>query len=59
MEYVIPDRHAVAQIKYQLRRFEKQCAGLPTETFLLLQEAMLPLRQVLSAIREDDEPENA
>lgn len=49
MTFLIPDRNAVAQLKYQLRRFEKQCAELPAETRLRVQQEMQPLRKLLLA----------
>lgn len=57
MTYVIPDRQAVAQMKYQLRRFRKQCADLPESTQILIAEAMVPLAELLAAIDEEDTPE--
>lgn len=47
MTFLIPDRSAVAQLKYQLKRFEKQCAELPVETQLRLQREMHGLRNLL------------
>lgn len=55
MSFLIPDRNAVAQIKYQLRRFEKQCAGLPESTQAQLRRAMEPLRHLLQAYDEPEE----
>lgn len=55
MSFLIPDRSAVAQIKYQLRRFEKQCAELPESTRAQLARAMQPLRDLLQAIDESEE----
>lgn len=56
MTFLIPDRKAVAQLKYQLRRFEKQCADLPAETRLRVQQTMLGLRQLLQAVEEEQYP---
>lgn len=47
MTFLIPDRKAVAQLKYQLRRFEKQCAQLPESTRLRIQQEMQGLRSLL------------
>ena len=47
--------NAVAQIKYQLRRFEKQCAELPESTRVQVARAMQPLRDLLQAIDESEE----
>jgi hypothetical protein len=56
MTYLIPDRKAVAQLKYQLRRFEKQCSELPASTRLRVQQTMLGLRQLLQAVEEEQYP---
>lgn len=48
MTYLIPDRKAVSQIKYQLRRFEKQCAELPAETRQLIQQELYGVRALLA-----------
>ena len=57
MTYLIPDRSAVAQAKYQLRRFRKQCAELPESTQNRIAEAMMPLAELLAAVEEEDTPE--
>lgn len=56
MTFLIPDRKAVGQIKYQLRRFEKQCAELPESTRLRIQQEMQGLRQLLVACEEEQYP---
>ena len=54
MTWLIPNRQHVAQIKYQLRKFEEQCADLPASARQQIHQAMQPLRSVLSAATEDD-----
>lgn len=56
MTYLIPDRKAVAQLKYQLRRFEKQCADLPAFTRLRVQQTMQGLRDLLVAVEDEHPP---
>lgn len=53
MTFLIPDRSAVAQLKYQLRRFEKQCAELPESTRLRIQQEMQGLRDLLGEHEPD------
>lgn len=53
MTFLIPDRNAVAQLKYQLRRFEKQCAELPESTQLRIQQEMQGLRSLLGEHEPD------
>ena len=55
MNFLLPDRNAVAQIKYQLRRFERQCAELPESTRAQLHAAMEPLRFLLQAVDEEQQ----
>lgn len=54
MGYVIPDRQEAARLRYQLRRFEKQCSDLPVDTRNAIQAAMGPLRELLAAGIEVD-----
>lgn len=53
MTFLIPDRKAVAQLKYQLRRFEKQCAELPESTRLRIHQEMQGLRSLLGEHEPD------
>lgn len=53
MTYLIPDRKAVGQLNYQLRRFEKQCAELPAETRLRVQQEMQGLRRLLGELEPE------
>ena len=50
MTYLIPNRLQAAQLRYQLKRFEKQCkdAGLPKDTLDLIEARMLPLRRLIN-----------
>ena len=47
MTFLIPDRKAVAQLKYQLRRFEKQCAELPAETRRRVHQVVRDMNELL------------
>lgn len=54
MTYKIPDRKAVAQIVYQLRRFERQCSELPERTQAEVRAAIINLRSLLDAAEEEE-----
>lgn len=57
MNWLIPNRQHVAQLKYQLRKFEKQCADLPAETRARISSEMQGLTRLLAAVDEEaDEP---
>lgn len=60
MTWLIPNRQHVAQLKYQLRKFEKQCADLPAETRARISSEMQGLSRLLAAVDEEaDAPEAA
>lgn len=57
MNWLIPNRQHAAQLKYQLRRFEKQCAELPAETRRRIHQVVRDMNELLAAVDEEaDEP---
>lgn len=57
MNWLIPNRQHVAQLKYQLRKFEKQCADLPAETRRRVHQVVRDMNELLAAVDEEaDEP---
>lgn len=54
MNWLIPNRQHVAQLKYQLRKFENQCADLPASAQLQIHQSMQALRSLLSSTTADD-----
>lgn len=54
MNWLIPNRQHVAQLKYQLRKFEGQCAGLPETTRARISSELQGLRRLLMAHTKDN-----
>lgn len=54
MNWLIPNRQHVAQLKYQLRKFEKQCADLPAETRRRVHQVVRDMDELLSSTTADD-----
>lgn len=48
-EYRIPDRKAVGQLNYQLRRFERQISDLPQERREPVNKAIERLRRAMNS----------
>ena len=47
MNWLIPNRQHVAQLKYQLRKFEEQCAELPAETRRRIHQVVRDMNELL------------